>query len=153
MDAEITIKNYRCFPDSNPARLTVQDGFIALIGANNSGKSSLLKFFFEFRNLFAMLSANINDWPTILARSASGSTSGFNIATTVGDIHEIFHKFNDRDISIRFELRQTKTNRPIVYDELTAIVARGTNTFRLQFSKEGLPAPLEGPNTRIENSD
>ena len=56
MDIEITIKNYRCFPDSKPARIFLQKGFTGFVGVNNSGKSSLLKFFYEFRHLFARLS-------------------------------------------------------------------------------------------------
>jgi len=56
MDAELTIKNYRCFPDSRPARIVVRDGFTAFLGVNNSGKSSLLRFFYEFRRLFHSLS-------------------------------------------------------------------------------------------------
>lgn len=48
----ITIKNYRCFPDSKPARFTLKNGLTSFIGVNNVGKSSLLKFFYEFRHLF-----------------------------------------------------------------------------------------------------
>jgi len=55
MDAELTIKNYRCFPDSRHARIVVRDVFTAILGVNNSGKSSLLKFFYEFRYLFGRL--------------------------------------------------------------------------------------------------
>jgi AAA15 family ATPase/GTPase len=53
--ADITIKNYRCFHESDPLRIRIQPGFTALLGANNSGKSALLRFFYEFRNLFESL--------------------------------------------------------------------------------------------------
>ena len=64
MHAELTIKNYRCFPDAKPARLILKSGFTAVVGPNNSGKSSLLRFFYELRGLFsglAGLSGNIHD--------------------------------------------------------------------------------------------
>jgi AAA15 family ATPase/GTPase len=45
MDIEITLKNYRCFSEANPARFRLRDGFTAFIGLNNAGKSTVLKFF------------------------------------------------------------------------------------------------------------
>jgi predicted ATPase len=61
MRIDIEIKNYRCFPDSNPARLTIQNGATAFLGVNNSGKSSFLRFFFELRPLFSRLSPPSHD--------------------------------------------------------------------------------------------
>src|SRR5438046_10562954 len=55
MDIDVELKNYRCFPDANSARFTMGPGFAAFVGANNSGKSSLLKFLFEFRGLFGTI--------------------------------------------------------------------------------------------------
>jgi len=46
---DLEIKNYRSFADENPLRLQLRPGFTALIGPNNSGKSSVLKFFYELR--------------------------------------------------------------------------------------------------------
>lgn len=53
MRCRVTLKNYRCFPDAHPCRLDLREGFTGLVGANNSGKSSLLRFFYEFRGAFA----------------------------------------------------------------------------------------------------
>src|SRR6267143_5101234 len=58
MEIEITLKNYRCFPDSNPARITLREGFTSFVGVNNAGKSSLLKFFYELRPLFQFWTPN-----------------------------------------------------------------------------------------------
>ncbi|NJK91715.1 MAG: ATP-binding protein, partial [Blastochloris sp.] len=49
MNLEISVKNYRCFNDLAPARLKLQRGISALIGANNVGKSTLLRLFYELR--------------------------------------------------------------------------------------------------------
>ena len=56
MEVELTLKNYRCFSDENPVCISIRNGFTALVGVNNSGKSSLLRFFYEFRDLLAQLS-------------------------------------------------------------------------------------------------
>ena len=56
MQIELTLRNYRCFPDTRPMRISLGGGLTAFfIGVNNSGKSSLLKFFYEFRDLFNLL--------------------------------------------------------------------------------------------------
>jgi hypothetical protein len=36
MDVEITLKNYRCFPDSKPVRFVMREGFTAFLGVNNA---------------------------------------------------------------------------------------------------------------------
>ena len=39
--ARITLKNYRGFSDEEPGRFEIGNGFTALVGPNNSGKSTL----------------------------------------------------------------------------------------------------------------
>src|SRR3972149_1321542 len=107
MDAEptptqvdITFKNYRCFPDSRPARISLRNGLTALVGVNNSGKSSLLKFFYEFRSLFQMLSA-----PTgILTNALEGERQGFALGPSVFDKEEVFCNLNGRDLQLELRL-------------------------------------------------
>src|SRR5437867_423385 len=96
MDIDIELKNYRCFPDEHPARFAIRPGFTAFVGANNSGKSSLLKFFFEFRNLFAMLVPNSGNFLTALRGTGSGTPNLLGLY----DQREIFSNTNDRDIGI-----------------------------------------------------
>jgi ABC-type cobalamin/Fe3+-siderophores transport system ATPase subunit len=100
MNVSVTLKNYRCFPDSYPARLLLSNGFTGLIGVNNSGKSSLLKFFYEFRGLFQILSnQNIRSIVDALRSSPQAITK----AASVRDLNELFSKENARDLSIALE--------------------------------------------------
>ena len=50
---QLTPKNYRCFADSDPLRLDLGNDFTALVGPNNSGKSSALRLFHELRPVFS----------------------------------------------------------------------------------------------------
>ena len=97
MEIKITLKNYRCFSDSNPARFSLQKGFTSFVGVNNSGKSSLLKFFYEFRNLFWRLS----HLGTLI--SALQDTIYFDLAPSIKDTEEMFCNANSRDLNIRID--------------------------------------------------
>jgi ABC-type branched-subunit amino acid transport system ATPase component len=97
MNARIRIKNYRCFADSAPAELDLSEGTIALVGPNNSGKSTLLKLFYELRALFSSLSA-----PSTIQNWASKTHVGMNVAG-VDDIQEIFHNGNTRPVTVEVD--------------------------------------------------
>src|SRR5205809_768774 len=58
IDIEVTVKNYRCFPETHPGRIVLSPGFTAFLGVNNSGKSSMLRFFYEFRQMFQLATDN-----------------------------------------------------------------------------------------------
>ena len=93
-EVAITIKNYRCFSDSRPARFTLKNGLTSFIGVNNVGKSSLLKFFYEFRDLFRLgFTTNSITEP---------ESQDFLFPLEVKDPQEIFHNGNDRPLSIEF---------------------------------------------------
>ncbi len=91
---DITLKNYRCFPDTDPVRFSIRKGFTAFLGSNNSGKSSLLKFFVEFRGLFSLITG---DFPAAM----TGRPLPFQL-TGVPDISEVFSNTNNRNIVIEF---------------------------------------------------
>jgi hypothetical protein len=97
MHVELTIKNYRCFPDSNPLHFEIREGFTAFVGVNNSGKSSILRFLYEFRNLFAQLRD-----PNGLLNLLRGSRNGLPLASSIKDTTEIFCDSNDRDLILEF---------------------------------------------------
>ena len=86
----IKIKNYRCFTDNSPLVIELGEGFTALVGPNNSGKSSLLKFFYELRDNWIQLT-DINQ----LLQLLSGGTLGSPFKE-VYDQQEVFSDSNDR---------------------------------------------------------
>lgn len=119
---ELTIKNYRCFPDSRPVYLSLRPGATALIGTNNSGKSSVLKFFHELRSLFLNLS-NPGNW----SRALTTGGLAFGTFKSVFDPAEIFCNVNDRDLGIFVSLgvESGGTARPLPIHEVTLRVPRG----------------------------
>lgn len=88
---EITFKNYRCFSDESPATIEIESGFTSLVGINNSGKSTVLRFFHEFRYIFAHLASPSN----LHGRGAINVNPKH-----VEDWLEIFHNHNERDLRI-----------------------------------------------------
>ena len=101
MDIDIVIKNYRCFADSNPARFGLRPGLSSFVGLNNSGKSSILRFFYEMRQLFHMLDEQPDHYSVI----ARGGSYGLTIAPTGGDPREVFCNSNERDMEVELRLR------------------------------------------------
>ena len=100
MDVDLTLKNYRCFPDDKPARISLRNGFTAFVGANNSGKSSIFRFLYEFRPLFDLLSQ-----PTGRVASAlRGEQEAFQLQSVL-DPTEVFCNYNSRDMGIELEFK------------------------------------------------
>ena len=125
MQVEITIKNYRCFPDFKPAKILLHKGFTSFVGVNNSGKSTLLKFFYEFRYLFDLLSRPTGP----LFEALKGNPQAFNIAHSISDINEIFCNLNTRNIEIQIRFLESMQNNPIIPNRIDLTILRGTNTW------------------------
>jgi ABC-type cobalamin/Fe3+-siderophores transport system ATPase subunit len=142
MQVEITIKNYRCFSDSNPAHIILRKGFTAFVGVNNSGKSALLKFFYEFRSLFQLLSSPTESF----IKALQGNHSSFKLANTVRDIEEVFCNANNRDIEIQVRLMSsnevTEEKAPPVPKQLVITIPRARNVFiaRIDLAEGSLPS-------------
>jgi AAA15 family ATPase/GTPase len=95
VDVEVTVSNYRCFSDS-PVRFALRRGLQAFVGVNNSGKSCLLRLFYELRNIFRQL-VNANQiW------QAMNSVQAYTPMSQVKDANEIFYDRNTRDIVVGF---------------------------------------------------
>jgi len=130
MQVELTLKNYRCFSDAKPARISIQNGFTAFVGVNNSGKSSLLRFFYEFRDLFNQLSQ-----PDVLRQALQGSTRAFNFGASVLDLEEVFCNTNNRDLEIHFAFTAesgSKQTSPPGPQGLVVTIPRGRNVWGAQ---------------------
>lgn len=128
MHVEITIKNYRCFPDSKPAKIILQKGFTSYVGVNNSGKSTLLKFFYEFRNLFKLLSKPNHE----LIGSLLGFQQSFDSAPSISDIEEYFCNLNNRNIEIQIQDLEATRNDPLIPIRINLTVIRGTSTWYIK---------------------
>lgn len=97
IDVELRFRNYRCFGDE-PVSIRIADGFTALVGTNNSGKSSLLRAPYELRSLFNSLTPPNNG---ILR---GGRTSGLWVPT-VSSGERVFRAGVDRPIEIEIIVR------------------------------------------------
>lgn len=97
MDIELTLKNYRSFADEHPATLRLRRGFTALVGKNNSGKSSLLRSIYELRHLFQE-HATADRLATAVSNEQGAPFNG------VADLEAVFCKLNSRDIEVSVTL-------------------------------------------------
>ena len=127
MNVEITLKNYRCFSDSEPAKFALDKGFISFVGANNSGKSTILKFFYEFRNIFKILS---DEWSFgTFANALAGQFVQFEKPSSISHSDELFCNTNDRDIEIHFKFKNAKAvekDETPFLSQMNIIIPRGT---------------------------
>jgi energy-coupling factor transporter ATP-binding protein EcfA2 len=153
MDVEITLKNYRCFSDNQPGRFVLSKGFTAFVGPNNVGKSTLLKFLYEFRNLFGILSAGARN--DDVHTTIRGTQRQFNLHGTT-DAAGLFHDRNERDIevSIRFVngFRGTVSPGVIRPESFVLKIRRNENLFSQRLVYQNQPLELENfPFTGVDN--
>jgi ABC-type cobalamin/Fe3+-siderophores transport system ATPase subunit len=135
MTVEIVLSNYRCFSDQQPARFAIRDGFTAFLGVNNSGKSSILRMLYEFRNLFRIALGSPQFLHALLKTKTPFDLQG------VGDNVEVCHNQNTRDVTITLaapEIGLVNPARCTVPKQVAITVYRGTNTFTIDVGG-GLP--------------
>jgi ABC-type cobalamin/Fe3+-siderophores transport system ATPase subunit len=94
------VSNFRGYGDARPARFVLGDGFTAFIGLNNSGKSSLLRMFFELRQLFGVM-GGVSEG---LRLALNGIPNHFNLQAPVAEPPELFNNVSRRPIKIRVAL-------------------------------------------------
>jgi len=122
LSVDMTVKNYRCINDSNPLKIKISDGFTSFVGRNNSGKSSILKLFFEFRALWVNFS-DVNNH----ANSISHRQIGINHMRGIDPL-ALFFSENDRNLSIKFDF-----NLP---EPVDGEAERYISTIRIEISRE-----------------
>ncbi len=142
MEVEITLKNYRCFPDTNPARFILQKGHTGFIGVNNSGKSSLLKFLYEFRKIFQDLGS-----PERLTEALQ-KPQELGLARSIFDPEEIFCNTNNRDLEVQLKFTPTKQaveGQALVPEKLVLKISRSHKNWRAEIST------TTGPVTQVDS--
>jgi ABC-type cobalamin/Fe3+-siderophores transport system ATPase subunit len=82
---KVILRNYRCFGWDHPAFLSFDEGIGALVGPNNSGKSSALRAIYELRNFF----------PSIIQLITPGN--GFQLSTQFLGVTDPSELANDSD--------------------------------------------------------
>jgi ABC-type branched-subunit amino acid transport system ATPase component len=138
---EIELKNYRCFADVHPARITLKNGpnFVALIGPNNAGKSSLLRAFFELRPIFALTIDKLRD--------AVKAPLAIDFAQTgVRDVDDLFCDKTDRNLSMSILAIPTPPpgDGPVVPARIQFTVDRTTHLLSFSLSSGDSPAQFNG---------
>jgi len=91
----VTLKNYRCFSDESPVRLETRGGYLAFVGMNKAGKSSLLKVFYEFRPLFQ----NLSNGASVVVSSMRQGVAVLSIQG-VTDMEEVYCNAHTRPLEI-----------------------------------------------------
>lgn len=141
MNIEITLKNYRCFSDSKPAIFSFEKGITGFVGPNNSGKSTILKFFYEFRDIFKTLI--YQEGLGTLTNALRGQFPQFERPLSVEHSEELFCNTNNRGIEIRFNFKNEKAigrdGTPLLR-QVDIIIPRGTQyNFGVKlYSNDGL---------------
>jgi ABC-type ATPase involved in cell division len=92
----LELRNYRPFVDEHPIRIQLGSKFHSFVGPNNSGKSTILRFFWEFRSVFSELSEPRNIVSAVL--------SGLGNRPIANDPLEVFCDLNDRSMIVRLSL-------------------------------------------------
>jgi predicted ATPase len=140
MRVDIELKNYRCFPDSHPARFSLGRKFVGFIGVNNSGKSTVLRSFYELRNFYGRFASPTGNILQLLTRTRTETIEFLGVM----DPDEVFSNTNMRDIEIRFtlDLEEPEEQHLPVPARLSMRIERRTR--RLSFQVEDLPSL--GPN-------
>jgi predicted ATPase len=97
---KITAKNYRCYSEKNPLRITFSEGITSFVGVNNAGKSTIFRLIYELRNLWELLSRK----DISLFKNPNNT---INISFGLAEPLTIFCEQNNNDISVEICLRDS----------------------------------------------
>jgi len=135
---KISLKNYRGFGEQATTFFTLEKGFLAFVGPNNSGKSSLLKLFFELRNIF--------DW----VFNFHGNSIIFPWKITnqvrlngVDDPAEIFNDINNRPIEVIFDFSGSSGVTDFEFSKIKFVLVNDPRYgFQVEVASMGWAGPL-----------
>ena len=99
---KVTLRNYRCFDWENPAILEFGNGFTALVGPNNSGKSAALRSIYELRSVWASFVATINPQNGYVLNAAPSG---------VADVAELANDHAPESFEIAIEINETQRSQ------------------------------------------
>jgi hypothetical protein len=137
MKIKLTVENYRSFVSPGRLDLTLDRGIQSFVGPNNSGKSNILRFFYEFRDVFRIISTGY-----LLA-------APLRYPQEVKDKSEVFGNSNQRDILITLQVLplQSPTDQRVItiaerpFDletvtRLRIIVGRESGSYTVEFATD-----------------
>jgi ABC-type Mn2+/Zn2+ transport system ATPase subunit len=108
----IEIQNYRCFPEPSRATFLLDRGITALVGKNNAGKSALLKFFYELREVFR----NLGQQPLQFATPENRSVR-VSYPAEVPDPASLFSRSTTGPITVKISISgNAVTNAPRLHN-------------------------------------
>lgn len=119
MQIDLKLAGYRCFSPNKPASISLRDGFTALIGLNNTGKSAFLRAIYELRFIFRGLATHDNQF-----RNAVLGTGGYTPPPQISDYQDLFWHFSDEDALLEISLPEFK-NVPNTFWRATIRLCRG----------------------------
>jgi energy-coupling factor transporter ATP-binding protein EcfA2 len=133
MDIDVTLSGYRCFSPNYPVTLSLRGDTVALIGVNNSGKSTLLKSVYELRPLFQFFGSG---QPSQLGSSLPAGS--FKRPAEVADLTDLFWHFGESDLVVEILLPELKTQeRNELAWKAQLRLPRAGNAWKLTFFDEG----------------
>lgn len=144
MNIDVKLRGYRCFSPDSPGRIELRSDVAALVGVNNSGKSTLLRALYEIRPI---LSSLIREQAYL--RAAVMQAAPLKLPPEVPDPEEIFWHFGSADLEIDVVLPERR-DRPAGTSRnsnwrLTITINRESQTVSVTcFDLEGRPAPRGG---------
>src|SRR5437016_5988997 len=140
MQIDNTIKNYRCCSKEHPVKLTLKPRILALVGVNNSGKSSVLKIFYEVRLMFMKLNESV----AAMQYLHKGDQLDYSLAAEVRDPWELFFNGNSQPIEIDITLPEFHQHEdpaaahpvePTVVNKVIITLNRDSKRFAARFQK------------------
>lgn len=140
MTTTLEIKNYRCFSREHPVRLELRPAFTAFVGLNNAGKSTILRFFFEMRDLLQQIS----DWNTLLSLFQGRRTPASIPDPQSSDRQAVFCDHADGPLELSIHMDSDASDHASLFPfTLTFLLERATNTLAVAPRLQVTPASFE----------